>query len=133
MPERRREQQPADLAVAIDEQRHAAGERGEEREHDGEDRDVHEGQVEPAVDCGLRPADVGRAGGNLHVAGDEADREQGQDREHEVRQRPPPVAGQFQLHEGQDAGDHRPGSAAAGAERARAGGTSSAATRMSTR
>ena len=93
--------------VAVDEQRHAAGHRREEGEDDGEDHDIDEGEVEPAIDGELRPAGVGRAGRDLHTTGNEPEREEGQDRVHEHRQRPLPERSQLEPREGEEAADHR--------------------------
>ena len=122
--------------VAVNEQRHAAGHRREEGEDDGEDHDIDEGEVESAIDGELRPAGVGRAGRDLHTAGNEPEREQGQDRVHEQRQRPLPERSQFQPREGEEAVDHRAaptGLADAGMARASGPGISCGGQRMRTR
>jgi hypothetical protein len=122
-----------DLPVGIDQQRHPAGDGREERKHDREDHDVEEGEVERAVDGELGAADVGRARRDLEVAGEEAEREQGKDHEHEDRHRALPGAGELEADERQDPGDHRAASVAAGIERANAEGTSWSGTRIRTR
>ena len=125
-----------DPPVAVDQQRHAAGHRREEGEDDGEDHDIDEGEVEPAIDGELRPAGVGRAGRDLHAAGHEPEREEYQDVEHEVGQRPLPERFQLEPREGEEAIDHRAPPAAvaeAGIARASGPGISWGGQRMRTR
>ena len=125
-----------DPPVAVDQQRHAAGHCREEGEHDGEDHDIDKGEVESAIDGELRPAGVGRAGRDLHAAGHEPEREEGQDRVHEHRQRPLPKRFQLEPREGKEAIDHRAPPAAvaeAGTARASGPGISCGGQRMRTR
>ena len=71
--ERRGQEQFGDLPVGIDQQRHPAGDRGEEGKHDREDHQIEEGEIERAIDRELVAADVGRSRRDLHAAGEEAD------------------------------------------------------------